>query len=515
MLKSIFVLSLTLFLLGSCDFMKKNSKIRTNFLSYERDTQLDPSKLKFIGEYALIDNVTVKLLHMGPNEDYQNDLAEVVKVSDDKVTIYVKIKKASFSDGSIITSEDVAKSFKRGILFGTPHVDAKNLWAGASKLKSLEDDIEGIKVLSDTELELKLTRPTKELFFFLTLTDLAVLHKSQYEKEKILVSDWMKITSGAYKIDYFKDETGKEHLRLIANSKTHNYSKEIPQEVTFESYKGDDVMKRLKDLSLDIGVINFRDYLDNIEAIEKIKGLDIVSNNTDGIAYVGLNAQSGVFEKRENRQWVQKKILESYQIEEKFKFATQKATQFFLPNAKGFIPYASVLNSLKAIDTSKIPEDLKSGFTIKAISGMKYWLPKDIEAKLSSVLGVKVNITFNEDWRNMAKFHTERNYQATVAAYGMSYKVLGEALNLQYLSEAPPLLDPSGKIKKLIAKYQTKDAKEDEAKVIEQILEQMVKDSECVPLFYYSSPYFVKSETLDAKNIHLDESIKFYKMVVK
>ena len=168
-------------------FDKKGDKpmILTNLLHFKRTEALDPSSLRFVQEYFILDNVTAKLVQIKTDGAYQNDLAESFSFSNDKLTIDIKLRdNAKFSDGSSITTQDVAKSFKRSILLGVPHVDIKNLWLGAEKLKSIDDQIEGIKVLSDNRLQLKLVHPTKEILFYLTITDLAILHKTQYRKEK-------------------------------------------------------------------------------------------------------------------------------------------------------------------------------------------------------------------------------------------------------------------------------------------------------------------------------------------
>lgn len=489
----------------------KNELIRTNLLGFQKSDVLDPAHLRFIQEYFILDNITVKLIGTGSNNEYENELAKNIIFSPDKTTIDIELKQAQFSDGSPITAEDVSASFKRSVIIGSPHTNIKNLWVGSENLKSINDDVEGIQVVDKYKLRLKLTRATKELLFFLSLTDMAVLHKSQYIKEKILVEDWMNLSSGAYKIGYNPDNK----LILTANTSALTYSPDMPKVVTFESYKGDDVMKRLADRSLDFGMITFKDYLDNVETIESVKGFDIVGNKADGVVYIGLNIKSPIFSKKENRQWIQKKIIQSFAVSEKYQKAASKAFQFFLPNAKGHIPTAKVEAMLPDVDTSKVPADLKNGIVIKSISGMKDYSPADLEQSLTQALGIPVKVDLTIPNKEYLKFMSERKYDATIMGFGMSYKVLGEALNLQYLSENPNLLDPTGQVKQLLKQYQDEENTDKEAELISKILEQMVTDAECVPLFYFSAPFFVKTASLQASDLDLDESVKFYKAKLK
>ena len=487
--------------------------IQTNLLSFGPTDTLDPSRLRYVQEYYVLDNVTTKLIQMGQNNEYKNDLAESFNFSDDKRTIDIKLRNdARFSDGSPITSEDVAKSFKRSILFGVPHIDIKNLWLGSEKLTSIDDDIEGIKVLSDKKLQFRLIRPTKEILFFLTITDLAILHKTQYKKKHLLVSDWEEITSGAYKVGY----TDQNKIILLANKQSHNFREEMPQKVIFNGYKGENITRQIKDKSLDFGSVTLIDYFTNIELIESAKEFDIVSNKTDGIVHIVLNSKSNVFKKIENRQWIQKRVLENYKINKSNSSVLTKAFQFFLPKAKGHIPNADVLKILKDVDTAKIPEDLKNGLTIRTIEGMKYYLPNNISQKLSDALGIPIKVQPDlPKKRYTDQFDKKRDFDATIMAISMDYKVISEALNLQYLSENPTLLDPTGRIKKLLKDYQSQDDLEKERKMIKQILEQMVYDSESIPIYYFAYPYLIKKSSLESSSINFDEPIKFHKMVVK
>ena len=297
---------------------------------------------------------------------------------------------------------------------------------------------------------------------------------------------------------------------------SHNFREDMPQRLLFDGYKGDNTIQRIKDRSLDFGMVTLRDYLQNINTIESSKGFDIFSNQTDGIVHIVLNSSSALFKKIENRQWIQKKMIENYKIDAKHSPVLKKAFQFFPPKAKGYIPNADILEILRKVDTSKVPEDLKKGITIRTIKGMKYYLPDNIEITVSSALGipVKVQVDVSKD-DYLSQFDKKRNFDATIIAISMDYKVISEAMNLQYLSDNPSLLDPTGKIKKLLKEYQRQDDVEKESQIIKKILEQMIHDSESIPVYYYASPFLVKKDSLDSSSVDFSEPIKFHKMVVR
>ncbi len=481
--------------------------LKTNLLGYGPEDSLDPAKLRFVQEYFAIDNMTAKLVGTGKDGQYINDLAESLEFSDDKKTIKIKIKNAKFSDGSPITATDVAKSIKRAVILGSPHANIKNLWVGSESLKHIDDSIPGIESQDDRQLTLRMNRATKEILFFLSLTDLAVLHRTQYQKDDLKVKDWIGITSGAYRASHNSD--GK--FALLANKESFYFSPNMPATVVFGGYKGDDVINRLKNETLDFGIINFKDYIDNQKVIENVKAFDVVGEKTDGVVYIGLNIKSKLFRSVQNRQWLQKKMIENFDVENQYKKVSTKAFQFFLPNAKGYVDLKKVKEALKDTDTQKVPKDLLRGIKIRSIEGMSYYIPPGLAQSLTKALGIPVVIDLSVSGKDYMKFTKNRDYDATIMGYGMSYKVIGEALNLQYLSEDPPLLDPTGKIKALLTKYQNEEDDNQETSLISQIIQQMVADSECIPVYYFASPFFIKKEKVKMNDINLDESIKFYK----
>jgi len=487
-----------------------DSKIQTNLLGRFPGNKLDPATLRFVQEYFILDNLAVKLVYLSANESYENELAESITFSESNKTIQIKLKMAYYSDGSLITATDVAKSFKRAIINGAPHIDIDRLFIGASSLKHINDSIQGIKVIDSNTLELNLVQPTKEILFYFTLTDLAILHKSQYEKDNLQLNDWSEVTSGPYRLKLGDDSNGP--VELIANKKSFNYSHSMPQTVELHGYKNDNIMQELEKSRYDFGTINFKDYYKNVTRVNKIEKLQILESQTDGITHIDLNLKSGLFSKVENRQWVQKKILDNFKVIGEFKAAAQKSHQFFPPGAKGHIKLKNTKELLKNVEPGNIPEDLKGGFTIKSVKGMKYYLPEGLDKTLSEILGIKVKIDLSVDSKDYLSFKKDRTFDATIISTSMSYKVLGEALNLQYMSESPSFLDPTGKIKKLMRSYQSKENLEEEHLILNKILTQMVIDSECIPLFYFTSPFFVNHKKLNVDNVNLDESVKFYKM---
>lgn len=490
---------------------QRSTVLKTNFRVFKADHQLDPATLKFVQEYFYLDNMTVKLVDLTSTGQYINTLAEKIVFSGDQTVIDIEIKQAFFSNGDPITIWDVEKSLKRATIFGAPHSNIKNLWLDAEKLNSINDDMRGIQITGEKSIRLTMKQPTKEILFFLSLTDLAILHPSQYNKDALLVSDWFNVTSGPYKLSV--DKSGV--FRLLANPKALTYSSDMPQEITAEDFDGDKILARTESQDLGLVGVTLADYFHHFDSLSKMKGYEIYGNQTDGITILILNLKSNQFKKESVRQWVNKRIIDSYEMDKRYEKSLRKAYQFFLPNAKGYIAEDKVKNILSNVDTKSIPEELKNGLHITSIKGMKDYLPDQFTKNLSRALGIPVTIDTSESSRNYVKLMRERKFDAFAISISMSYKVIGETLNLQYLSNDASFIDPTGKIKNLLGIYQKTDNFENEHEVISQVIEQMVKDSECVPLFYFASPYMINTDKFDFSQANLNETIQMWKVKVK
>lgn len=498
-------------------FFKRTDReliIRTNFFTRSPGDTLDPAKVYFTREYLIVKNLTANLIQIGANDEYENDLAESFQFSEDQLTIDIQLKKeARFSDGSPITSQDVAKSLKRAILLGTPHVNTRAFFSGAEKLTSIDDQIEGIRVLSDKRLQIKLTQPTKEILFFLTLADLSILHKTQYEKNHLRVSDWEGITAGAYRVSYTKEGD----LMLVANRFSHNFKPEMPQKITLEGDRRKlpiPITRQLRDKTLDLGRIDPHEYFDQMNQIESVKGFDIIAGENAFIVYITLNPLSHRFRQLEDRQWIQKKIIENYKINPRYSSTLTKALQFFPPKARGHLSKEKVLNILKHVDTSKVPPSLKGGLTIRALKTMKHHLPGDIASSLSKSLGIPVRIQEDLLEEDYLRPLTERTFEADIISVSTAYKPLGELIHRHYISSRTIFTDPTHRIQKLLHEYKNKENVEEESRLISQILEQMIHDSECIPLHYQTYLFFINKDLIDIPQNRTYNFSTFHKMVV-
>ncbi len=493
--------------------MKKNiSEISVFLKPIKVNSTLDPSQLRFVNEYIFLDNLSLRLVTFADNGEYSNELANKFVFKNDRKDIFIEIKDAYFSDGKKITVDDVINSFKRTILKGSPHSTPKEFIRGADKLTSFEQDIEGLKKINSNTFFIGLKGQMKELFYYLQLTDYAILHPTQYnKKDDLKIEDWVKVTSGPYRL-----EIQDNNISFVSNEKTLNYSKDAPQKVTPIYYEQTQIISKIKNNELHIGDIQFSDYVKLRKELLDLKNIKIFGGITDGIVTLTLNLKSNKFKSSKVRQWIQRKVLESYTVKTHQEDYMKKAYQHFLPNAKGHLSEELVIQMLPDdVDSSQIPDELKNGITIRALPGMKNYLPNNFKVELEKALGIPVIIKYDIDRDKYVEEMGKRDFEAYIIASSMSYKVIGETLSLHYSSENPLWLDPTKKIKHYLEQYQKTDNNKSENDFIHKILTQMIIDAECIPLFYFANPSFYNDKYIDVKNIFIEESLQFWRLHVK
>ena len=487
--------------------MKNDNKITALLKPIIKESIIDPAKVRLAAEYYYIENMTIRLIELLSSGEYENQLAEKIEYRNEKKDIYFTIKDAYFSDGTKITIHDVVNTIKRVILIGSPHSDPKNFIRGANTLKSLDQDIEGLKIIDFQTFRLGLNNPMKEIFYYLQLADYGVLHSDQYNKTLLKAEDWMKATSGPYHLN--------ENLIFEANKTVLNFNKKMPKFVVPEYYEDNELLNKLKENKLHAGTIKFSDYVKIKDELKLFPDLTVFGGIGDGIVTLTLNIKSDRFKSVKTRQWIQKKILEGYKIKKDQESYMKKAYQYFLPGAKGYVDENQAKDILAGIDLNEIPKELENGINIRTLETMKSYVPVTFEKDIESVLGIPVKIIFDIPSKNYMEELGKRDFEAFMIASSMSYKVLAEALNLKYLSENPLWLDPSENIHKLLKKYQATGDLTQEEEIINKILKTMIIDSECVPLFYFANPKFFNNRILDMSKVHMEESLQFWRLRVK
>lgn len=466
----------------------KDSIVRVSITPLKVGTVMDPSRVYFLNEYYLIENLSSRLVEMDAKLGYKLMLASSI----DEITetqYQIKLKKSFFSNGEEITVLDVLNSFKRAMGNKNSHV----------QLSSLVEKLE----IKNNVLNIYLKKKVNDFLYYLTLIDLSILHASQL-KDELKVEDWLKVTSGAF--TYEESLDGNYFLNKNKYFKLSNVN--YPNRIQLKSAMGRDSFKDFKDDVVDMGEFNLNSYDKHIDNLGDEKGLRVIGNTGDMITFLALNIKENKFSKEYNRRWILKKIIKNLKIDDSYEQVSRKAYQFLTPQVRGFLEEDKILREVDSwrIDLDSVPEELKKGIKISTYKRAFEVTLKGVLKDLEKILGIPVIIEDNVESLNFENFMIEDKFESFLGVTSMDQVIVGESINLYYFSSFPMLKDVNGEIKKLMNEYKHSESSS-ASSVVKKISLQMIKDAECVPLFYVASPFFFNSLKLDISN--LDELTYF------
>jgi hypothetical protein len=477
---------LVMFLCMSCE---KSNILNMSMTPLKRGTVMDPSRIYFLNEYYLIENLTVRLVEMDAKSGYKLMLASSIEQKSETEYV-VKLKKTSFSNGEVITIDDVRDSLLRAKNNTNSHVPFSEI------VQSITSEKDSLRII--------LKKRVNDFLYFLTLADLSILHKSQLNKSELVVEDWEKVSSGPF---YYSVEG--EHVFLIKNPYYNLSSLNYPEKIKIISAREKDTFIDFKENRVDIGEFNLNSYEKHLAELNSVSSLHVIGNNGDMINYFALNADHPKFKKEYNRQWIQKKILLSYELDPKYNTVARKAFQFFTPFVKGFAEERKIIEEVKSwthINTLVVPDELKEGFVISTYQRAFEVSLRGAFSSLEKVLGIPVKIEANVPSTEFESFINKRKFESFLGITSMDQVIVGESINLYYFSSSPMFKDVNKKIRKLMDMYQHSKPSETIG-IVNEIAFQMIKDSECVPVFYVASPFFYNKNKLDVSG--LDEMTYF------
>lgn len=505
--------AIILILANSCIFSgaRMNEHITVLLKPTLHNDVLDPSYIQYTADYFLLENLTLRLIGLSSKGLYENILAESISSNEDKSVYTVKIKPAHFSNGEQISLKDVYFSIKRILIHGSTHSNIKEFILGGDHVKSLDDDVEGLKIKGDS-LIIKFKKPYKEFLYCVQMPDFGILHKSQYMKPKLRGEDWTAITSGPYSLLY-EDNS----IFLKANNKSLTYKNDIPQKVKLVAqYSVEDPIKMLESGNADMGSLPLSLYLKNEKRINSMEQYKIFATSTDKIVFLVLNPKSKKFKELKTRQWVQKNIVNKFLIDStKYKNYARKAIEYFVPQSKAYLPEHEIIqlvNSWTDLKETEVPYQLKDGINILTYNSIPKIFPTEILDGVKSSLQVPIEINSSLSMGEMQERYDKKEFDAFLAVVAMDYKAIGETLNLLYNSNNPTLNDIDGSIKKLALKYQESKNEQEEKNILRDIVIKMTEQSECIPLFYVAHPFFYNTNRLNTSDMNIFESLQIWKV---
>jgi peptide/nickel transport system substrate-binding protein/oligopeptide transport system substrate-binding protein len=183
--RTIFIFLYAIIILSGC-----TSQNRLDGYVYYRinanPTTLDPALIVDVTGGSISAKLFNGLVRIGDDLSIQPDLAETWTVSQDGLTYTFQIRhKVLFSNNQILTAHDVKYSFKRVL---TPKTRSPQTWV-LEKIQGAQDymtgknrDIEGLRVIDDHTIAIRLEEPFSPFLSLLTMTAAYIVPQKEVEK---------------------------------------------------------------------------------------------------------------------------------------------------------------------------------------------------------------------------------------------------------------------------------------------------------------------------------------------
>lgn len=210
---------------------------------------LDPHKMEDAYSMALVLQLFRGLLRYDPRGDVVLDLAQSWEESPDHKIYRIKLRPSTFSDGTAISPVHVQMSFARMFNLGASMGADLDYIEGVAKFKQtkLIADL-GIKPISQTEVEFRLSRPSSLFLKHLAVVDCAILPLTEYQGKLDLTPKGA--FSGPYKIVRQDDDSGIDLIKWRTDLMDSKHPPQVVQ-YTLTDENGSDLAKRQLTDSLD------------------------------------------------------------------------------------------------------------------------------------------------------------------------------------------------------------------------------------------------------------------------
>ncbi|MCE6075278.1 peptide ABC transporter substrate-binding protein [Agrobacterium vitis] len=325
------------------------------------------------------------LVNYGIDGQITPELAESYEISPDAKEITFHLRKATFHDGSQVTSADVKASLDRIL---DPN--------GKAAFRADMSAISKVEALDEKTVKLKLSKPSVAVIAFLALPESAIVPAAWLQKN---ASNPNASPIGAGPFQFVEWTRGRE---IVVKKFSGYYKKGKPDldEVHYVFYSDENTrVNALK--SGDVDIIEYVPYKDSAD-LEK--GPDTQLLKTTGpFMGVQFNTKFEPFSKPEVRQAVAYAVDRSSIINTAFNGLGQPI--YGLPIPKGYLGYSDATANYFKTDLQKAKELLTkagypNGFEAKLLATSQYSFHQNtavaIQASLAKI-GIKVTLDL-PDW---------------------------------------------------------------------------------------------------------------------
>jgi ABC-type transport system substrate-binding protein len=450
----------------------------------------DPSELQTTPQVFVIYALGGTLVRVGDNNQYYSGIAESWKLSPEGAEIVLKISKnAKFSDGSPITSDDVATSLKRAVLYSGTHVNLRDKLLDGEQLKTIQDSIRGIEISDNRTIVLRTKKKEMNFLAWLSFPETIIMPQEEALKAKMSLS--FEKTAGPYTLH----KSTETEIELRSNPFFYEEHSSAANCIIVKGYDDSEhaiaALRRKEIDLLDYGAVldpGFQQIINDNRAFSFTNGF------SNALAYFILNTKRSVFGDRKNRLAFFDRISGNQELIPYGKSSIFKPTKQFLPDTQaGFMKderLKEVLSEMVNFEDHKFnTEDVTVLYP--AVFGEKYQslLKSTIEGKTS----LKVNFINYKEGEILSALE-KNNYDAFFCIAGMGEKDTEILLDYHFNGKLPLYSFTDSTILQLLNEAKKATEKKLKISLYQKISEQLIRQAYVVPIAHFSWPIFHRSD---------------------
>ncbi len=452
--------------------------------------KLDPRSIDYTTDFYLLENLTTRLVSLDENGNYQLDLADSIKKTGEK-EFEIKVKKSSFSNGSLITLEDVKATIDRAMKFGTCHT-------------KLSEIIEYTRIDND-RLIIKLKKNSKSFFYYLSLPDLGILSQDQAKLELLTADSFREISSGPFS---YGAEGSTYYLK---KNKHHFYAvNDYPDKIVLLSPFDKNISKLILSEKINLGQINIRDYLNFQREFKSKNNLTIIGVPSDSLTYIYINKFSKF--KESHRKWLKSQIIKNFNSSSELSEIVRITKQYFPLESKAYLNEDELKKELEPLLTIPRPLDFPDVIRIHTFTTVYDVTVKKFIDKLTEIPGLKIEIINNIKPTEYIEKMKKGEFDIFLNIMSTDLRTPVEAINFEFFSNESPLRDVTGVIKENFSLYQNTNSEDEEIKYLKEISKEIIRSNDIIPLFHSASPFVYDSSRVDLEGLNHLFIMNFWKI---
>ena len=403
-----------------------NSKIDVVRIGYYFDyvgiKDIDPANIKAFEPAQILNNIYSRLIEYDQNGSIQTGICSHFYFEKDYL-VFEFDKKVKTQGGHYIDAEDAAVSIRRLLKLKTGTHSSIELILG---MKHVQDDIfqnwdEIFTKEGKLYIQAKDFSHRPYLVASFATGDLAIVPKSSINPANLEITNHLE-TSGPYFLQKITKSANFEEWVLQKNSQHYNHLESTPTIVKLIDKKNPTAFKLLVDNEIDIIPSSINLYVNNLEEIKDIKGLNISKTLNIKLTYAQYSKDALVKFSREERNNVVQKIIKMYG-EIPSKYLMERTPTFFQDQAFGKLT-ENEIKDIEALNLKSQALSLKDKITFRYLLFFKKKFDKYIHNEIPELGLVAVdNSNYKVDNTDLSISDTDTAFEESLPLIHYNFKM--------------------------------------------------------------------------------------------